>query len=178
MQKSIWIFGGIAGILSAVLEYLFYSNENFSPMTMYLAKGLVLIISVVFGLILIRKLLGGTISIGRTLLSGALISLVRAIVLIIAFLAFYYPNGDFYNSKIQDAIELAQDKVAKDEAIKEEDKKTELEITINDIERQFKPLSYSFMAIGQSLITGLIISILTAVFISKNMMLDGVNQKQ
>ncbi len=177
MQKSIWIFGGIAGIFSAFLEYLFYSSDNFSPMTMYLAKGLVLIICVVFGLILIRKLLGGTISIGRTLLSGSLIALVRALVLIISFMIFYYPNGEFYQPKVNEAIELAKDKIANDDQIAEEDKSTELEITLQDIERQFKPMSYALLAIAQSLITGFIISILTAVFISKNMMYDGVNKE-
>ncbi len=170
MQKSIWIFRTLAGALSAFLEYLYFSSSNFSPMTLFIAKMAVLIICVVFGLVLIRKLLGGSISVARTLLSGSLISLTRAIVMIGVFLFLYYPSGEFYQPKIQEALQIAENKVMADENIKDADKEEEIRITQADITPQFKPLGYSGIAIASSLITGLIISVLVAAFISTNMM--------
>ena len=177
MQKSIWIFGGVAGMLSAYLEYLFYSSDRFHPMSMYLAKMLVLIICVAYGLILVRKLLGGVISVGRTLLTGSLIALVSAAVMITSFSVLYYPDGKFYENKKQESYALAKDKVYSDDQVKEEDKETELEITMQDIDAQFSPLGYARNVIGGNLITAIIFSILMAVFISKNMMYDDSHQK-
>ncbi|MEY2924329.1 MAG: hypothetical protein RLZZ337_877 [Bacteroidota bacterium] len=172
MQKSIWIFGIIAGAFCATLEFLYYKTENFSAMTMYISKMAVLAISIVLGLILVRKLLGGTISIGRTLLSGVLISLIRAAVMIGAFTYFFQPNGDFYAPKLQEAFVQAEKKIEADENIKKEDKPNELELAKQQIAGQFTPRGYATLAIGGSVITGFIISILTAVFISKNMMYE------
>lgn len=170
MQKSIWIFGLLAGVLSALLEYLYFSSATFNHTTMLLAKLMVLIICVVAGLILAKKLSGGVISIARTILSGVLISVIRAAVLIFAFVAHYYPNGDFYQPKLKQAYEQAEKKVSADDEIKAADKETELDIIKSQIEMQFKPLGYSGLAVGSSIITGLIVSILLAAFISKNMM--------
>jgi hypothetical protein len=172
MQKSIWIFGIIAGAFCATLEFLYYKSTNFSAMTMYLSKVAVLIICVVLGLILVRKLLGGTISIGRTLLSGVLISLIRAAVMIGFFTYFYQPNGEFYAAKLQESFVQAEKKVTADEQIKPEDKPNELELAKQQIASQFSPRGYATLAIIGSVITGFIISILTAVFISKNMMYE------
>lgn len=172
MQKSIWIFGIIAGAFCATLEFLYYQTGNFSAMTMYLSKVAILIISIVLGLVLVRKLMGGTISIGRTLLSGVLISLIRAAVMIAAFTYFYQPNGDFYAAKLQESFEQAEKKIAADDQIKAEDKPNELEMAKQQIAVQFTPTGYAKLAIGGSAITGFIISILVAVFISKNMMYE------
>ena len=170
MQKSIWIFGILAGLVGASLEYIFFKDTSFSANTMYLSKTLILVICVVFGLILVKKLLGGTISIARTILSGLLISLVRAAVMIIAFLALYSPNGEFYQEKVEQSFVQAEKKIAADDDIKPADKATILEETKNQIKSQFEPLGYSGLLIGESLIIGIVISILTAAFISKNMM--------
>ena len=100
MQKSIWIFGILAGLLCALLEFLFFSSVNSNAVAMYVSKIAVLVICLGAGLILTKKLLGGQISIARTLLSGILISMVRAAIMIIAFLALYAPDGAFYQVKV------------------------------------------------------------------------------
>ena len=107
MQKSSWIFGALAGILSATLEYLFFKSSESNANTMFLSKILILTLCIVLGLILAKKLLGGTISIARTILTGGVISIVRAIVMIIAFMVLYFPNGEFYQSKVEIAFEQA-----------------------------------------------------------------------
>ena len=107
MQKSSWIFGLLAGILSAIMEYLFFKSSESNANSMFLSKIIILTLCIILGLILAKKLLGGKISISRALLTGGIISLVRAIVMIISFLVLYYPSGDFYKSKVEIAFEQA-----------------------------------------------------------------------
>ena len=170
MQKSSWIFGALAGILSATLEYLFFKSSESNANTMFLSKILILTLCIVLGLILAKKLLGGTISIARTILTGGVISIVRAIVMIIAFMVLYFPNGEFYQSKVEIAFEQAAKKVQQDDEIKPADKAMELKEIKNQISAQYKPAGYAMMSIGSSLVTGLIVSILMAAFIANNMM--------
>ncbi|MDB4160881.1 DUF4199 domain-containing protein [Bacteroidia bacterium] len=170
MQKSIWIFGTIAGILCAVLEYLFFGGEGGNANVMFLAKIAILLICIVAGLILIRKLMGGVISIARTIMSGVLISLVRALVMVMAFGFLYYPNGSFYKAKTQEAWEQAEKKVAVDEKIRPADKPMELEVIKEQIAALYRPHGYTMITIGGSLISGLIIAILMAAFIGTNTM--------
>lgn len=172
MQKAIWVFGSIAGVLSALLEYLYFKSDNFHHMSMTLSKMAVLIVSVVLGLVLVKKLLGGIISIARTILSGVLIALIRAAVMIAAFVFLYYPSGEFYAPKLQEGYEMAAAKVQADESVLPADKETEIEELKEQIGFQFKPLGYSGLAIASSLITGLIVSVLVAAFIAKNMMYE------
>jgi len=170
MQKSIWIFGVLAGLLSSLLEYAFFSSTLSNANTMFLAKITVLVCCIVLGLILTRKLIGGVISIARTLLTGGLISLIRAIVLSIFFGVLYYPDGSFYQPKIDIAFEQAALKIKQDSTIKPADKSMELMEIQSQIEAQYQPTGYTLLSIGSSLITGLIVSILMAAFISTNMM--------
>lgn len=170
MQKSSWIFGILAGILSAILEYLFFKSPESNANTMFLSKILILTLCIVLGLILAKKLLGGTISIARTILTGGVISIVRAIVMIITFMLLYFPNGEFYQSKVEIAYEQAAKKVQQDDEIKPADKAMELEEIKSQIAAQYKPAGYAMMNIGSSLVTGLIVSILMAAFIASNMM--------
>ena len=169
MQKSSWIFGVLAGILSAILEYLFFKSSESNANAMFLSKIIILTLCIVLGLILAKKLLGGTISISRTMLIGGIISFVRAIVMIISFLVLYYPNGDFYQPKVEIAFEQATKKVQHDD-IKPADKAMELEEIKDQIAAQYEPAGYAMMSVGSSLVTGLIVSILMAAFISTNMM--------
>ena len=172
MQKSIWIFGAIAGVICAVLEYLFFGGSGGSANVMFAAKISVLLICVAAGLILIKKLNGGIISIARTIMSGILISLVRAIVMIVAFGFLYYPNGEFYKPKTQEGWIQAEKKIAADNDIKPADKPMELDAVKEQIASLYKPKGYSLITIGGSLVSGLIISILMAAFIGKNTMYD------
>ncbi|MGB1039050.1 MAG: DUF4199 domain-containing protein [Bacteroidia bacterium] len=170
MQKSIWIFGVLAGSICAGLEYMFFKSIGGSANIMYISKFAVLLICIVFGLILIRKLLGGTISIARTILSGVLIAAVRAIVMIAAFTFLYYPDGEFYKEKLEISYEQAAKKIESDDEIKDADKTMMLEETKVQIASQYKPTGYMLITIGMSVVSGFIISILMAAFIGTNMM--------
>lgn len=170
MQKSIWVFGIVAGAICAALEFFFFGGEGGNANVMFIAKIAVLFISIVAGIILIKKLVGGVVSIARVILSGVLIALVRAIVMVIAFGFLYYPNGDFYKAKTEQAWEQAEKKVAADENIKPADKPMELEIVKEQIAGLYKPKGYTIITIGGSLISGLIISILMAAFVGTNTM--------
>ena len=48
----------------------------------------------------------------------------------------------------------------------------ELDIIKGQIARQYEPAGYSLVTIGGSLVTGLVLSILMAAFIGKNMMYE------
>jgi len=170
MQKSIWIFGILAGLLCALLEFLFFRSVDSNAAAMYISKLAVLVICVGAGLILTKKLLGGQISLARTLLTGLLISIVRAGVMIIAFLALYAPDGSFYQAKVNESFEQATLKVEQDKTIKPADKPMELITVKQQIAAQYKPMGYVMISIGSSLVSGLIISILMAAFIGTNMM--------
>ena len=170
MQKSIWIFGILAGLLCALLEFLFFRSSKSSAAAMYIGKIAVLVICVGAGLILSKKLLGGQISIARTLLSGVLISLIRAAIMIVVFLVLYAPNGAFYQAKVTESFEQASLKVQQDDNVKPADKPMELITVKEQIAAQYKPKGYIMICLGSSLVSGLIISILMAAFIGTNMM--------
>ena len=172
MQKSIWILGVLAGLGCAFLEYLYFGSTSGDPRVMFLAKAVILAVFLIFGLILIRKLNGGVISLGRTILSGVLISLIRAVVMILVFLSLYHPNGEFYKYRADEAAQLATDQMYANDDVKPADKEMELEIRKSQIAPQFEPMVYSLLAVGSSLVTGLILSVLMAALIGKNMMYE------
>lgn len=170
MQKSIWLFGGIAGVLSAVLEYFYYTGQSLDSKTMFLAKIAILVVCVVFALVLIKKLIGGTISIGRTILSGVLIGVVRSLITSIVFLVLYLPNGEFYQPHIDSAMEQAEVIVLEDENIEAEDKAENIEEARQRIQLNFRPTGYAFFSLLGSVVTAFVVSILLAAFIATNMM--------
>ena len=175
-QKSLWVFGILAGLLCAILEYLFFSTTSSSANTMFITKIAILAIFVGAGLILLRKLLGGVISIGRTVFSGLLISFIRAIVMIIVFIFLYQPNGEFYQPRVQEAYAQAEKKVAADDKIKDADMPMELALIKEQIASLYKVPGYSMITLGGSLVTGLVVSILMAAFIGTNMMYNEPNK--
>lgn len=170
MNKSIWFFGVLAGVLSALLEYLFFANIGGSANVMFVTKIAALVICLTAGVVLIRKLSGGVISLARTVFSGMLISLIRAMVMVLVFGYLYYPSGDFYQPWIDQGWEQAEKKVAQDEKIKPADKEMELLEIKEQIANLYKPKGYTIITIGGSLVTGLIFSVLLAAFIGTNMM--------
>ena len=175
-QKSLWIFGLIAGALSAFLEFLFFSNLKSDPRVLFLAKIAVLCICVGASLVLLRKLYGGVISIARTVFSGLLVSFISAIVMVTVFMFLYQPAGEFYKPRAQEAFSLAKEKVAADDKIKDADKEMELDILKKQIGQFYEIPGYTLSTIGANLVTGLIMSILMAAFIGTNMMYNEPNQ--
>ena len=98
MSKYYLIFGGIAGLASATLEYLLFSgalgfDKSFGVV---FGKILALIGCIVFAVILIRKL-QGRISFVRTSFSGLMIAIVCSAVSGIGYSIMQYPDGSFFN---------------------------------------------------------------------------------
>lgn len=175
MNKIIWIFGLIGGVLSALVEYLYFANDAAPASQTFivsLTKIAVLAIAIVFGLVLLRKHLGGTISISRTMFSGVMISLVRAIVLIAAFAYLSYPKGEFYEHKKAVALQVANDKFQADTAITEEKRIEFIKRAQEEITSQFTVAGYAKVSVLGSILSGFIISLLTAVFIARNKLLN------
>ena len=98
MSKYYLIFGGIAGIASAILEYLLFSgslgfDKSFGVV---FGKILALVGCVVFAVVLIKKLHGG-ISFIRTSFSGLMIAIVCSAVSGIGYSVMSYPDGSFFD---------------------------------------------------------------------------------
>ena len=96
--------------------------------------------------------------------------MVRAAIMIIAFLALYAPDGAFYQVKVNESFEQAALKVQQDDNVKPADKPMELKTVKQQISAQYKPMGYIMICLGSSLVSGLIISIFMAAFIGTNMM--------
>jgi uncharacterized membrane protein YraQ (UPF0718 family) len=98
MVKYYWIFGSIAGVSSAVLEYLIFSGilgfeKSFGVL---LGKYLALLICIVFCVVLIKKL-QGQISFLRTTFSGLMIALICSAVSGVGYSYMHYPDGHFFD---------------------------------------------------------------------------------
>ena len=98
MSKYYLIFGGIAGLLSATLEYLLFSGVlGFEKVAGVLfGKILAMLGCIVFAVILIKKV-KGSISFMRTSFSGLMIALVCASVSGIGYSYMAYPDGSFFD---------------------------------------------------------------------------------
>lgn len=167
MKHVYWVFGVIAGLLSVAIEYVHFSNiSNLETFRLYwMAKLFVLAMCVVFGIIAMKKTSGGAISIARTLFTGGLISFIRAIVLILAFAIMYYPDGAFFDS----AVELSYEQLDKMVEAGEMESK-DLDMRKSKLASQFTVRGYAISTLFGSLITGLVISVLMAAFVSTNKM--------
>lgn len=173
MQKVIWIFGIIAGAGSAFIEYLYFSNPDATPQQMgqyTLLKIFILLIAIIFGLILVKKLNGNRIGIGKTLSSGLMISVIRALVMVVSFWFLYQPDGAFYSEKLNIAKLVATEKHEADTTISEEVRLQNIEDAYYQIEYQYKPYGYGKIALISSIASGIVMSILMAAFIAKNQM--------
>jgi hypothetical protein len=116
MNKFIWIFGAISGILGSIAEYLVYGNylsyDSFGAIRLF--KIFLLVICIVFAVIAIKKL-NGQISLARTLLTSILVSLVRSIFLIGGFLLMYYPKGEIFEPVKSYAFEKSIEMMQKED---------------------------------------------------------------
>ena len=167
-------------MLSALLEYLFYSGQNFNSQSLYLTKIFILLVCVVFGIILVKKLQGGIISIGRTILSGLLISIVKSAICIAAFAVLYAPDGHFYQEHVKHAQEQAVKIITENAEVEEAEKPQKIKEAHSYIAGQFKPWGYSVSTLIEGLVTAFVVSVLMAAFVAKNMMYqeDGRIQEQ
>jgi hypothetical protein len=106
MNKYIWIFGGISGLLGALAEYLVYNGtlsfDTFGGVRLF--KILAFVFCIIFLSILHKKLNGG-ISLARVMLNSVLASFVRSAVMITFFLFTYYPEGRAFDDVKKYAFE-------------------------------------------------------------------------
>lgn len=163
MAKYYWIFGGIAGTFSFVLEFLLFSGRlgfDKSPGVL-LAKLAALMICIVFGNVLIKKL-RGTISSARTILGGPLIALICSVISIGGYTYMSQAKPEFMEAAKEYTLgRWEQDNVDNPEVL---EKKVE---KIEEIENSYGLQSYvAFTLIGY-LVSGLLVSIFTAAFIAR-----------
>jgi hypothetical protein len=160
MNKYIWLFGGISGVLASLSEYLIFSGnlayDGFRGV--WLFKMLVLIFSIVFAVIALKKINGG-ISLARTMFVSVLISLVRSAVLIGGFLIMFYPKGEFYQPVKEYSYTMAKKE-------HQEDKKFNFEKTKAEIDEQFSLAGYPKYAILGSLLTAAVVGVFLGLIVA------------
>lgn len=169
MSKYYLIFGGIAGIVSTVLEYLLFSGYfGFEKSSgVIFGKILALIGCIVFAVVLIKKL-NGTISFIRTSFSGLMIALVCSSVSGIGYSFMHYPDGAFFNEAKTYYIEGWK------EANK--DKPEELartEEAIIEINNKFSVKHHTIFDLGMYLVIGAVFTAFFAGFIADRNSLAG-----
>lgn len=116
---------------------------------------------IVFAVIAWRKL-NGSISLGRTMVTGLAVAALRGIVLVFAFSVLYFTHPEWLARPQQQATEqyLAH--------MKSEEKTPENEQKVKDsVRRQFTPIGFAQSALFESLIIGVIVSALTAGFLAR-----------
>jgi hypothetical protein len=169
MSKYYLIFGGIAGIVSASLEYFIYGGYlGFDKMGGVLfGKILALIGCIVFAVVLIKKLNGG-ISFIRTSFSGLMIALVCSAVSGIGYSAMHYPDGSFFNEAKTYAYEVWETRNAEnpEEMARKEDFKEHLN-------NKFSLKYHTMLELGMYLAIGVVFTAFFAGFIADRKTLAG-----
>ncbi|MBO6516695.1 MAG: DUF4199 domain-containing protein [Bacteroidia bacterium] len=169
MSKYYLIFGGIAGISSAILEYLLFSGKlGFDKMGGVLfGKVLGLIICIVFAVILIKKLNNG-ISFMRTSFSGLMIALICSAVSGIGYSYMYYPDGAFFNDAKEYTFEYWK------EANKDDPKElARAEEQREDIERTYSLRYHTILDLGTFMTIGLVFTAFLAGIVGDRRSLAG-----
>ncbi len=169
MSKYYLIFGGIAGICSAVLEYLLFSGKlGFDKMGGVLfGKILALVICIVFAVVLIKKLNGG-ISFMRTSFSGLMIALVCSAVSGINYSYMNYPDGSFF----EDAKAYSLEKWEEANKDNPEDM-AKLEEQKQQIDQSFSLKFHTILDLGTFLTIGLVFTAFFAGVIADRKSLAG-----
>jgi len=163
MARYYWIFGGVAGLFSFVLEFLLFSGRlgfDKSPGVL-LAKLGALMICIVFGSVLVKKL-RGSISSARTILGGAMIALICSAISIGGYTYMSQAKPEFLDAAKAYSMERwEQDNADKPEVL---EKRTE---KLEEVDSSYSLRSYvAFTLIGY-LVSGLLVSIFTAAFIAR-----------
>lgn len=151
MSKYYLIFGGIAGITSATLEYLLYNGTfGYDKIGGVLfGKILALLGCIVFAVILIKKLHGG-ISFLRTSFSGLMIAIVCSAFSGIGYSMMYHAkDGTFFDDVKDYRLELwkEQNKDNPEELAQIEDMKIQIEQAFSLKYHTYLELA-GFLAIG------------------------------
>ncbi|MFT5724423.1 MAG: hypothetical protein ACI9JN_001542 [Bacteroidia bacterium] len=169
MSKYYLIFGGIAGVASAFLEYLLYGGYlGFDKMGGVLfGKILALIGCIVFAVVLIKKLTG-SISFLRTSFSGLMIALVCSAFSGIGYSYMHYPDGSFFD----EAKTYAFDVWEKSNADKPEEmaRKDEAREQINS---KFSLKYHTMLELGMFMVIGIVFTAFFAGFIADKKSLAG-----
>jgi len=162
MGKYYWIFGGIAGIYSVLSEYLLFTGRLGYDRSggVLMSKLVVLLLCIVFGSILIKKI-NGTISSARTMLSGALIALICSVISIAGYTFMSQNDPTFFDGAKEYSLSTWEEHNAdKPDVLAKRDEQ------IAQIESGFGIQQYvGFTLIGY-LVSGLLVSLFTAAFLS------------
>lgn len=169
MSKYYLIFGGIAGSLSAVLEYMIYSGlVGFDRMGGVLfGKILALLGCIIFAVVLIRKMYG-SVSFLRVSFSGLMIALVCSAFSGIGYSMMHYPDGSFFN----DAKEYTYNHWLETNKDNPEEMARKAEAR-QEIDNQFSLKYHSLLDTGMYLAIGLVFTAFFAGFIADRKSLAG-----
>jgi len=169
MVKYYWIFGSIAGLTSALLEYLIFSGTmGFDKsMGVLLGKYLALLVCILFAILLIKKL-RGRISFLRTTFSGLMIALICSAFSGIGYSFMHYPDGKFFDAAKEYNLQQWKNHYADqpDELVKIEEVK-------EDIEHKFKMKTHTFFDLTGYVIAGLLFATLISAFVADRLSLKG-----
>ncbi len=162
MGKYYWIFGGIAGGFSVLSEFLLFSGKlGFHRSSGVLMSKLgMLLICIIFGAILIKKM-NGSISMARTMLSGTLIALICAAISIGGYTSMSEVDKNFFDKAKTYNIQIWEEQNADnpEELAKKEDK-------VQQIEQSYSLQQYAGFTLVGYLVSGLIVSLFTAAFLA------------
>ena len=169
MVKYYWIFGSIAGITSAALEYLIYGGFVGYEMSggVLLGKFLSLLLCIIFAAVLIKKL-QGRISFLRTTFTGLMIALICSAVSGIGFSYMHYPDGHFFDDAKAYHLQTWKDHFADqpEELAKIEDVKAQ-------IDEKFTMKNHTFFELTGFVVAGLFFAALLSAFIADRSSLRG-----
>jgi hypothetical protein len=162
MSKYYWIFGAIAGVFSVTMEYLLFSGYlgfDKSPGVL-MAKLGALLICIVFASILIKKMNGG-ISLIRTTFGGLLMALICSTISITGYTVMTYATPNFFDgAKAYNMEQWEQNNADKPEVLA---KRTE---KLAEVDKSYGLQIYAAFTLVGYLLSGLMVSIFTAAFIS------------
>lgn len=179
MSKYYWIFGGAAGLFSVVMEYLLFSGRlGFDKSSGVIFSKLgALLICIIFGTILIKKM-SGTISFIRTTIGGVTMALICSTVAITGYTAMHYPDGSFFNEAKIYSLEKWEEHTLKTQAeeaqeVSEEEFQKMKDARSTEIDREFGLQMYVGFTLVGYLLFSLLVSAFTAAFVADRQSLGG-----
>lgn len=165
MNFTNWIFGLTAGLIPAVMMFFLFRDAWYEQPDLQVRFTLgsygLLAICIVFAAIAWRKLTG-SISLGRTMVTGLAVAALRGIILVFAFTTLYFSHPEWLVKPERQATEQYLMHMKAEEKTPENEQKVRA-----SVKRQFTPIGFAQSALFESLIIGVIVSALTAGFIAR-----------
>jgi len=164
MNKVYVIIGVVSGIITSFFLYYYLNNDLYKSrehnLVFRLSTVSVLIISVLFAIIAVKKLNNNSISFMRCMFTGFIISIIGGLVNFAFFTSFYFVSPDI----ITRAENVSKTQYLSSKEAKKETPERQSQI-LKGIHTQFTPGGSFLSTIFSSLITCMIASIFIAAFV-------------